>query len=163
MYESFDFSHILSDHLYVFLIAVLLIGIAIGIVLIKTLRSFWQRIVLFLRFRRGDRAEQWALKKMRKDGYTLVGSQSVGVARVRVNGNWITSRIRIDYIFEKNGKRFGLEVKSGKYATDPASAATRRQLLEYFLVYEIDTLMLADFERKEVIEIYFDIPGAIRE
>ena len=142
-----------------YLIGLVLGGMVAGIFLYRFFKRIFVRLGQFFRFRRGNKAEQWALRHMKRDGYTLVEAQSPGEASVRVDGTWQTTTIRIDYIFEKKGKRFGVEVKSGKRAPHPTSAATRRQLLEYFLVYEIDALFLADYERKTMMEIYFETEG----
>jgi hypothetical protein len=51
--------------------------------------------------------------------------------------------------------RLVAEVKSGKIAASLACAATRRQLLEYRLAYDVDGVMLVDMAAGRVHEVRF--------
>ncbi len=71
------------------------------------------------------------------------------------NNKEITIKIQLDYLVEKNGKRFVVEVKSGKSAPTIKNSGTRRQILEYAMAIPNDGVYLLDMEKKELKLIQF--------
>jgi hypothetical protein len=55
----------------------------------------------------------------------------------------------------RGGRRFVAEVKTGAQAPSLATAATRRQLLEYRQVFAVDGVLLVDVEAGRVAEVLF--------
>ena len=64
--------------------------------------------------------------------------------------------LRINYyIAEKNGKKYIIEVKSGKSAISITDKNSRRQLLEYDFVIENDGIVLLDMENRNMQLVKF--------
>jgi hypothetical protein len=55
----------------------------------------------------------------------------------------------------RGGRRFVAEIKTGDQAPDPSFPATRRQLLEYQLVFEVEGLLLVDMAAGRVRTVSF--------
>ena len=64
-------------------------------------------------------------------------------------------RSRVDLLVVRHGKRFAVDVKTGDIAPDPRHPATRRQLLEYLLAFEVDGVLLVDMRARRIHEIAF--------
>ena len=83
------------------------------------------------------------------------------VADDSVNTEWVNDgeevevAVRADLWVGRGSRRFVAEVKTGSMAPDPTRSATRRQLLEYLLVFEPDGLLLVDVEEGLIHEIDF--------
>jgi hypothetical protein len=142
----------------------------LGVLLIIALTAWW--VVLFLRMLRsrkgrrvalhGLRAERGAEKWLRGLGYQILGKQIASQLELYVNGQpWIFP-LRADYLLGVGNKRYIAEVKSGKEMTSVSHAATRRQLLEYHLAYQVDGVLLVDAENKKVqhVELFSQAPPA---
>jgi len=65
-----------------------------------------------------------------------------------INGRKKSNKLIVDYIAEKAGKKYIVEVKSGNDAISMNNKNSRRQLLEYDLVIENDGVILLDMENK---------------
>ena len=77
-----------------------------------------------------------------------------------VDGERTTVKLRADYLVSRRGRRFVAEVKSGPGGSPPRhTAATRRQLLEYWAVFQVDGILLVDGESRQVHEITFPTPN----
>lgn len=68
-------------------------------------------------------------------------------------------RSRVDFLVERKGSVFVADVKSGNLVPEPTHPATRRQLLEYLLVFEADGALLVDPTEGIVREIGFQAIG----
>ena len=144
-----------SDPLAVILVLALITG---GVVALR-LRAWLNRATSQKRFSRGRAGEQQAAELLRQEGYKVVDKQASREASMWVDGRRLAVRVRADYLVQRNGKKYVVEVKTGKKATDPTSTSTRRQLLEYERVYDADGMLLADMEQKRLLQIWFeDIP-----
>ena len=53
------------------------------------------------------------------------------------------------------GQRFVAEVKTGERAIDPTHPATRRQLMEYLHVFDVDGVLLVDMRHRSVHHVVF--------
>jgi hypothetical protein len=69
----------------------------------------------------------------------------------------VRASVRADLLVQRDGALFVAEVKTGSRAPDPSFPATRRQLLEYLMVFEPDGLLLVDMEREAVMEVEFPV------
>ena len=59
-----------------------------------------------------------------------------------VDGEPFATELRADYLVEADGELLVAEVKKGEEAPSLATAATRRQLLEYRVAFEADGVLL---------------------
>ena len=129
----------------------LIVGAALALIVY----SLWKRIARTIRFRRGIAAESRAVELARRRGYRIVGTQVPGKVTILVDGAPRSLNVRADMLLERGFRRFIAEVKTGRVAPNPTSAATRRQLLEYAHAFDADGLLLFDMEKERIHEIRF--------
>ena len=72
-----------------------------------------------------------------------------------VDGEPVDVRSRADGVVERDGLRFVAEVKTGQMAPNPRNPATRRQLLEYLHVFDVDGVLLVDMVQERILEVRF--------
>jgi hypothetical protein len=86
----------------------------------------------------GIKGEHRAKEYLLKHGFAIVKEQAYSEQQLLVDGKPRTFQLRADFIVSKNGKLSVVDAKSGTEGVDPTSSATRRQLLEYFIYYDVD-------------------------
>jgi hypothetical protein len=100
---------------------------------------------------------------LRRLGFSILGRQ-VGVSySVGVDGAEVAIDLRADYVVSEGGRRYVAEVKTGVFAPRIETAATRRQLLEYRVAFDVDGVLLVDAEANRVRLVEFPLPGGARE
>lgn len=110
----------------------------------------------------GARGEHRAEALLRRLGFSILGRQ-VGVSYgVGVDGEQVAIDLRADYVVQDGGRRYVAEVKTGVFAPRIETAATRRQLLEYRVAFDVDGVLLVDAEADRVRLVEFPLPGARR-
>lgn len=108
---------------------------------------------------RGARARQGELDAedlLESLGFEIVERQAHRTWSIWVDDEPRDASVRADLLVERDGALFVAEVKTGQRALDPRHPSTRRQLLEYWLVFQPDGLLLVDMEARRVREITFD-------
>ena len=65
--------------------------------------------------------------------------------------------VKADMIVKKGSKTYVAEVKTGEKVTSPKYTDTRRQLLEYYMVYRPNGLILVDMERQKLRTVEYSI------
>ena len=125
-----------------------------GSLLYRIVSTAWRRWRIARRFKRGLIAEKHAAKYLRRHGYKILAAQLQETITVYVNSEAQESKVRADFLVRKGWKTYIVEVKSGQQGT-VRQAATRRQLLEYKLVYEPDGIILLDMEHHNLQKIDF--------
>ena len=105
-------------------------------------------------FKHGRIAENAAVKFLRSRGYKVLASQLREDVVIYVDGEAEKSIVRADYLVRRRWKLYVVEVKSGQQG-NAKLPAIRRQLLEYYLVYQPDGILLLDMEHKNLQEIRF--------
>ena len=132
---------------------------------LQTLRLWWRaarpRWALRSRARRGAEGEQAAEPLLRRLGYDIEARQATAEWTVSVGGDARAIAVRADYLVQKGGRLLAADVKTGRLAPRIESAATRRQLLEYRLAFEVDGVLLVDVEAGRVEEVEFTLPGQL--
>ena len=92
---------------------------------------------------RARRGEILAEQLLQQNGYTILARQKALRAAIRCNNRPHFVELRADLVVERNNKRYVAEVKTGQIAPLLSnSATTRRQLLEYWMAYDIDNVLL---------------------
>jgi hypothetical protein len=109
------------------------------------------------RWTRAVAAEAAAPQLLRDLGYEVVGAQVQGSYVLQIDGEDVTVPLRADYLATRADLSFVAEVKSGKLAPKLSTAATRRQLLEYLVAFEVDGVLLVDGETRRVHEVVFPL------
>lgn len=111
--------------------------------------------------KKARKAEKKAAVLLEQAGYQLLESQKRTAITTFVDGEAHINHVQADFIVEKQGKVYVVEVKTGNEATKITTAATRRQLLEYCYVYKPDGILLLDMECGQIKEIKFELAHRI--
>ena len=98
-----------------------------------------------------ERAAGW----LEEHGYTIVGAQVLVDHPVRIDDRTVVIALRADYLVERGGARYVVEVKTGALAPRIETSATRRQILEYRIAFDVDGVVLVDAETGRVHEVSF--------
>lgn len=129
-------------------IFIIIIGFLLFITLKFKIKEFNKKRKQKKRFSRGLMLEDKARGFLKNKGYTIVGEQKACYHRYKVNNKSFESKIILDYVVEKKGKKYIVEVKSGKSAISVGDKNSRRQLLEYDFVVQNDGIFLLDMENR---------------
>lgn len=134
-----------------------ILGILIGALLlynmIKMLHSFAAR----RRVLKAGKAELAARKFLEEEGYRVLAVQERVPVVTKMNGKPHKSHIQADLIVQKGKEIFVVDVKTGQVAQQPNSPEIRRQLLEYFLIYRTDGVLVLDMGNKKLYRMEFQI------
>lgn len=142
-----------------FMPELLLILSVICMALVLALRMSLRRgsVASKARNRRAQEGEAHAERLLIRQGYAIVERQVSRSWTVQVDGEPWEAFVRADLLVEKDGRTFVAEVKTGELAPDPLYPPTRRQLLEYFFVFDPDGLLLVDVEADAILEVAFPV------
>jgi len=132
----------------------LLIGVIAGMILYHLVVINYKNYRVKRTFKSGRIAENAAVKFLRSHGYKILASQLREEVVVYVDGEAEKSVVRADYLVRRGWKLYVVEVKSGQQG-NAKLPAIRRQLLEYYMVYQPDGILLLDMEHKNLQEIRF--------
>ncbi|HUQ08455.1 MAG TPA: hypothetical protein VM261_38455 [Kofleriaceae bacterium] len=97
-------------------------------------------------------------------GFLVVERQVAHVWHVAIDDDVHETALRCDFLVARDGERWVAEVKTGELAPSLATAATRRQLLEYQVAYAAAGVALVDATAGTVHEVRFELgraPGAV--
>jgi hypothetical protein len=99
--------------------------------------------------------ESGAEALLARRGYRVTGRQETRRFALSVDGEEVEATCRADLLVAADdGSNWVAEVKTGG-AARATRPQTRRQLLEYALVFDVDGVLLVDMEAEEVHEITF--------
>ena len=93
-------------------------------------------------------------------GYAIVARQAPVTYDVALDGEPCAIALRADFLVERDGRRFVAEVKTGRHAPRLETPATRRQLLEYRVAFDVDGVLLVDVDAGRVHSLEFPSPPA---
>src|SRR5512140_2374025 len=96
------------------------------------------------RVARAGEGEAEAAAVLLDAGYEIVGAQVAAEYDVDVDGERTRASVRADYVVRKDEATYVVEVKTGSVATRIQTTATRRQLLEYSVAFDVDGVLLFD-------------------
>jgi hypothetical protein len=138
---------------------VLLMALALGVIAFQVVGAAWRRAVrrrrILSRLERAVAGERLAAEQLHALGYEIVGSQVSAEYPVRVDREDVTVGVRADYLVQKGGQTYVVEVKTGQNAPRIGTPATRRQLLEYRVAFDVDGVLLFDAEVGRVRSVAF--------
>jgi len=106
---------------------------------------------------RASAGEDRAAGLLEAAGFRIVARQARIAWAPLVDGEPVETELRADYLVEAHGELFVAEVKTGEEAPSLATAATRRQLLEYSIAFAADGVLLVCPERDQIQRVAF--PG----
>lgn len=138
---------------------VLVAGAALAYALLQALflalRRWSKRRRMTIRMERAARGEERAEGWLEELGYVILGAQVLAEHSVRVDDRTVTIALRADYLVARQGARYVVEVKTGALAPRIETSATRRQILEYRIAFEVDGVLLVDGETGKVHAVTF--------
>jgi hypothetical protein len=139
-----------------------LVAAALGVALAALvaalgIKSRLRRRRVAIRAKRAVEGEAHAAEWLSADGYAILGAQVATEYSVDVDGDLVQVHVRADYLVERGGRRYVAEVKTGSQAPKLGTPATRRQLLEYRVAFDVDGVLLVDAEAGRVHAVTF--PG----
>ncbi len=107
------------------------------------------------RARRALAGESDATRLLAAAGYAVLDTQLARTWTIHVDGAPVEIELRCDALVERDGRVLVAETKTGERAPSLATAATRRQLLEYAVAYAADGVLLVDPEAGAIREVDF--------
>ena len=139
------------------LLAVAAVAVAIALLqaLVSLVRRWARRRRMSLRMVRAVLGEERAPSLLDDRGFTVIGAQVVVDHAVRIDDRVVVIPLRADYLAERDGARYVVEVKTGALAPRIETSTTRRQILEYRIAFDVDGVVLVDAEAGRVHEITF--------
>ncbi len=120
-------------------------------------QGFWRRRTIAIRRERGAAGEKYAEKLLREWGFGILGRQVAVSYDVQIDGQPVAIDLRSDYLVSYGDKRYVAEVKTGRAAPRIDTPATRRQLLEYRIAFDVDGVLLVDAEAKRIHAVEFPL------
>lgn len=133
---------------------ILILGILLGSFLYyflgKKFKSFKIKRILATA-RKGERD---AISFLNKEGYDIIEIQKKHPIIIYIDDKPHSSYVQADFIVQKANKKYIVEVKTGKKAR-ATTALVRRQLLEYYLVFNPRGILLLDMEKGTLKKIEF--------
>jgi len=143
----------------------ILLAIAIVALALATLASARRWLAgrrLRARASRAAVGESEAARLLEDHGYVIEGAQVASRYALEVDGERIDVPLRADYVVRRGRDRLVAEVKTGAIAPSIRTIATRRQLLEYLVGFDVDGVLLVDADRRTLRRVAFrpDRPAA---
>ena len=129
--------------------------LALGQAMVAWLSRFLRRRRILSRIARAGEGEREAARYLQDTGFTILGTQVASTYTLTVDDAPMPVEVRADLIVQKHARSFVVEVKTGKVAPRLDTAATRRQLLEYQLAFDVDGVLLFDAEAAALRTITF--------
>ena len=107
------------------------------------------------RFKKSKFGEFEAKSFLKNLGFTIIAEQAPLISSLFIDNKKYSYEVKVDYLVKKGDKKALVEVKTGTEATNPLNINTRRQILEYMLLYNVDKVFLFDAQNKKLKEIKF--------
>lgn len=148
-----DDPHVLVALVCVAIVCVAVAFVVLGLVLARHARSRESRA----RNRVAQEGERIAEAILARAGYRVVERQATASWSIVVDGETLPIDVRADLIVSRRGRRYVAEVKTGARAPDLRHPPTRRQLLEYALVFGADEVLLVDVPEGVVHAVAFPL------
>jgi Holliday junction resolvase-like predicted endonuclease len=104
---------------------------------------------------RAGKGEDRAAGLLEAAGFRIIARQARVAWIPLVDGEPFATELRADYLVESRGELLVAEVKTGREAPSLATAATRRQLLEYRIAFEADGVLLVCPEAGAIHRVEF--------
>lgn len=140
------------DTLY-YILFWIIVGVILTIISYKYI-NLWK---VKKRLAKAKKSELKAIKFLEREGFKVVDLQSQSYYTLSIDDKPLKAIVKADMIVKKGNKVYVAEVKTGEKAPSPRFAATRRQLLEYYLVYKPHGLLLVDMEKQKIHKVDYSI------
>jgi hypothetical protein len=136
---------------------IFIIGLIIGGFLFYRIYKAFKIYTFKKRMKKGRKAEKSAIKLLMQEGYKIISTQKSVPVITYIDGKPYKNYVKADFIVRKGLKKYVAEIKTGDKAPQANNAATRRQLLEYYLAYKPTGIILVDMNERRIKTIEFSI------
>lgn len=103
----------------------------------------------------GREGAERALRILERAGYRVLGTEVSGTGVLEVDGEPREYTVRADAVVRRWFRTYVAEFKGGAEAASPANRDTRRQLLEYALVFGVTGVLLVDADAGRIRRVAF--------
>ncbi len=134
-------------------VVLILLGLLAGLALAR----FRRRLLAARSRREGRQGAEEARRLLRRAGYRILGTEVTGRGVILVDGRPEDFVVRADAVARRWFRRYVVEVKGAPEAASPGNRDTRRQLLEYALVFRTRGVLLVDVPGRTIRCVEF--PG----
>jgi hypothetical protein len=141
----------MNDFYYIFL------WVVIGAMTVAVFLRYLKRWKIKKRIFKAKKSELKAVELLKKNGFEIIDLQKESYYILSIDDKPYKAAVKADMIVKKGNKTYVAEVKSGESSPSPRFIATRRQLLEYYLVYRPSGLLLVDMEREKIRKVEYSI------
>jgi len=128
------------------------------LLLVQTARLVWLRSGPRRRIERarwqGREGERRAAALLERHGYRIEAVQPATTWTILCDDQPHAVGVRADLLVSRDGRRLIAEVKTGESA-QLDTVATRRQLLEYSIAYDVEGVLLVDTQAERVQHVRF--------
>ena len=118
------------------------------------IRKAWRSFLFYLIKRRGKKGEYLAFRLLEKAGYEIIKEQNNIKGTLLIDDKVSEYTVKPDFLIKKNGNFYLAEVKTGD-ASSIKNINTRRQLLEYSFLMNLNTVILVDIKKNKIREVDF--------
>ncbi len=105
---------------------------------------------------RAKRGEDVGEDLLVAEGYEIVLRQATLTACWQVDDVREEYTLRADWLVERDGLRWVADAKTGDWARSVSTRATRRQMLEYIVQYDVEGALLVDAEAGQIHQLRFE-------
>jgi hypothetical protein len=148
------------EHALAWVVAGLCASALTCVLIARALARWRSRLAARRRSRRALQGEVEAEELLAARGFAVLDRQAGLLWSIECDGEPHPVELRADLLVERDGRRYVAEVKTGRSAPLLTNAATRRQLLEYCVAYQVDSVLLVDVEEQAVREVTFFSAGS---
>jgi hypothetical protein len=138
-------------------LGIVVVGVLLVVLVAHLVRRWLARWRLASRFAAARRGETRGRALLEAQGYAVLASQCAASYELSVDGAAVEIALRADYIVARAGRRYVAEVKTGTHAPLLRTPATRRQLLEYRVAFDVDGVLLVDAESRRIHVVQFPL------
>ncbi|HHW02670.1 MAG TPA: hypothetical protein GXX35_07650 [Thermoanaerobacterales bacterium] len=131
--------------------------IFLGAAAAVTFLKYFRRWKIKKRIFKARKLERKAVELLKKNGFEVVELQKESHYTLFIDGKPYKAAVKADMIVKKHNKIYVAEVKSGDRSPSPRFIDTRRQLLEYYLVYRPKGLLLVDMEKEKIRKVEYSM------
>jgi hypothetical protein len=139
----------------IYLIIIAIFSFTIGIFFSYKLYKFIKSNKIKKRFKKSKIGEFEAKSYLKNLGFTIIAEQVPLTSSLLIDNKRYNYEVKADYLVQKRNKKAVVEVKTGREAANPLNINTRRQILEYMLLYNVDKVFLFDAQNKKLKEMKF--------
>jgi len=159
--DMINYFHNFNSFLLLLIIIVILIFFT-GFFFNKKISCFNQSLKIKKRFKIARKGEISTREFLIQNNFKILKEQAVITPYMTIDNKKYKFSLRADFIVFKKGIKALVDAKTGS-AINPLNPLTRRQMLEYFINYDVQKVYLFDASNKVLREVSFEMKGLSRK